>query len=190
METFLYSRLNKICRIKDKTAILTLGPFSVALTRIIDSAERNKDDLVNGEFVCYRGISLPNKVLNEWCQNRNISLDGYSSSSRDESLAMYFAFDSAKTSKDTVPVLLVIKIKNESSKHYFCMDKPDYTCFPDEKEILLQAGLVFNLDEFSRDSKINKIYLSTSEKKIRNHRCKQNFVLATPFVISWFIQTS
>ena len=36
METFLYSRLNQIQRTKDTSSILTLGPFAVALTRIID----------------------------------------------------------------------------------------------------------------------------------------------------------
>ena len=93
--------------------------------------------MINGEFVCYRGISLSNQVLDEWCQKKVLSLDGYNSTSLDQDLAKYFAFDSAKNSKDSVPVLLIIKMKNESSKHYFCMDMPDYTCFPDEKEILL-----------------------------------------------------
>jgi hypothetical protein len=58
METFLYTRLNKIQRDKDTSSILTLGPFAVALTRIIDKAKRNKKDQIKGEFTTYRGISL------------------------------------------------------------------------------------------------------------------------------------
>ena len=36
MESFLYKRVNKISRDKDSSSISTLGPFAVALTRIID----------------------------------------------------------------------------------------------------------------------------------------------------------
>ena len=36
LESFLYPRLNKISREKDKSSILTLGPIAVALTKIID----------------------------------------------------------------------------------------------------------------------------------------------------------
>ena len=36
LQSFLYPRLNKISREKDKSSIMTLGPFAVALTKIID----------------------------------------------------------------------------------------------------------------------------------------------------------
>jgi hypothetical protein len=32
-------------------------------------------------------------------------------------------------------------MQNESHKHYISLDREDYTCYPDEKEILLQAGI-------------------------------------------------
>lgn len=35
METFLYKRINEISRNKDSSVILNLGPYAVALTRII-----------------------------------------------------------------------------------------------------------------------------------------------------------
>jgi hypothetical protein len=38
MESFLYKRINKIQRDKDSSAIHTLGPFAVALTKIIEKA--------------------------------------------------------------------------------------------------------------------------------------------------------
>ena len=37
LDCFLFGRLNKISRDKDSSAIETLGPFAVALTKIIDS---------------------------------------------------------------------------------------------------------------------------------------------------------
>lgn len=84
--------------------------------------------------------------------------------------------------------MLIIKMKNESSKHYFCMDLPDYTCFPDEKEILLQSGLIFNLERVVKDPRMNKIYLSSSEKQIRRHKCRRNFIFIIPFAAEWLIQ--
>ena len=39
------------------------------------------------------------------------------------------------------PVLQVITMENESSKHFISLDREDYSSYLDEKEILLQAGL-------------------------------------------------
>ena len=32
-------------------------------------------------------------------------------------------------------------IENESGKHFISLDRPDITCYPEEEEILLQAGI-------------------------------------------------
>ena len=32
-------------------------------------------------------------------------------------------------------------MENESGKFYISLDRDDYTCYPDEREILLQAGI-------------------------------------------------
>lgn len=63
MESFLYKRINKISRDKDTSSIETLGPFAVALTRIIDQAQRKRVDGIIGEFIVYRGISLPESTI-------------------------------------------------------------------------------------------------------------------------------
>lgn len=34
-----------------------------------------------------------------------------------------------------------ITLENESGKHYICLDRPDYTSYPEEREVLLQAGI-------------------------------------------------
>ena len=44
------------------------------------------------------------------------------------------------------PVLLVITLKNETGKYYFSLDTKEYTQFPDEREILLQTGLIYNIE--------------------------------------------
>ena len=44
-------------------------------------------------------------------------------------------------------VLLVIHMENESSKYYINLNRDDYTCYPDENEVLLQAGLTAEVKE-------------------------------------------
>ena len=39
IESFIYKRINKISREKEKSSILTLGPFAAVLTRIIEQAQ-------------------------------------------------------------------------------------------------------------------------------------------------------
>lgn len=68
-----------------------------------------------------------------------IELDGFLSTTTDEQTARRFAARAETDEKDQV--LLKITIENESGKHYVLLDKDYYTCYPDEKEILLQAGL-------------------------------------------------
>ena len=34
-----------------------------------------------------------------------------------------------------------ITMENESGKHYICLDRSDYTSYPEEREVLLQAGI-------------------------------------------------
>lgn len=39
-------------------------------------------------------------------------------------------------------VMLNIEIENKQGKYYICLDREDYSVYPNEKEVLLQAGLV------------------------------------------------
>ena len=39
-------------------------------------------------------------------------------------------------------------MKNESGKHFFSLDNPQLTLYPEEKEILLQAGLIAKVVEY------------------------------------------
>lgn len=68
MQSFLYTRLNQISRSNDSEAILTLGPFSVLLTRIIEKAQGNRqeDHQMKGPFTVYRGIAVPDQLIKSW----------------------------------------------------------------------------------------------------------------------------
>jgi hypothetical protein len=68
-----------------------------------------------------------------------VRLDGYASSSLNKQTAIKFAAYAETDEK--YMVLMKITMKNESGKHYISLDRPDYSLYPNEKEILLQAGL-------------------------------------------------
>jgi hypothetical protein len=75
-----------------------------------------------------------------------LNIDGYRSSSLKESVAMLFAYKAETDDLD--PVLLRIRMQNKKGKYYVCLDKEGYTVYPEEKEVLLQAGLVAKIESF------------------------------------------
>jgi hypothetical protein len=64
-----------------------------------------------------------------------LKLDGYSSTSLDEKTARYFAMR-AKNEENEM-ILLKITMVNETGRYFFCLDRLDYTAYPDELEVLL-----------------------------------------------------
>ena len=60
--------------------------------------------------------------------------------SMDESVAINFA---ARGETDILnQVVLRIRMENKHGKYFICLDREDYTLYLDEREVLLQAGLV------------------------------------------------
>ena len=43
-DTFIFSRVNESIRLKQTECIANLGPFAVAISRLIDDVQRNRDD--------------------------------------------------------------------------------------------------------------------------------------------------
>lgn len=94
MESFLYKRLNKVAREKLESSVTTLGPFAALISRIID--KRTKSDnrsKIYGELTVFRGLSLPDNIVEKWKRKSYITLDGYSSSSLSANIAYQFAID-------------------------------------------------------------------------------------------------
>jgi hypothetical protein len=73
---------------------MTLGPYAVALSRVIEYAEKNRQTLIQGQFTCYRGIGLPIEIIQKWCNSKIIALDGYNSSSLSKTIGKAFAYKS------------------------------------------------------------------------------------------------
>ena len=63
----------------------------------------------------------------------------------DKSAAISFAVRSE--TDELEPVLLEIRMDNKSGRHYFSLDTRDYSNYPDEREILIQAGIKFKFIE-------------------------------------------
>ena len=71
-------------------AIETLGPFAVALSKIINSVESKRNKL-RGPFVCYSGLALSKDVIENWTNKKHILLDGYRSATLNENVGRNFA---------------------------------------------------------------------------------------------------
>ena len=77
---------------------------------------------------------------------------------------MFFAKQSKSEGHSII--LLKIHLENESGKHYFSLDSAQFTLYPDEQEILLQAGLITNVIDVKEEGEMTVFELTTSEKLI------------------------
>ena len=105
-------------------------------------------------------------------------MEGYSSTSLDQSAAKNFAYMSE--TDDLNPVLMAITLENETGKHYFSLDTIDYSCYPSEREILLQAGLIFKVQKVEEEDDLTIIHLYTSEKNVRTHERRHVMAFVIP----------
>ena len=66
LDSFLYARLNQISREFNNSAVNTLGPYSVALKRVIDTVQSARTDKDENPFDCYRGLALNRNLIEKW----------------------------------------------------------------------------------------------------------------------------
>lgn len=64
LDSFLFERLNEGSRNKDTSVIKTLGPYAVALSKVINHTQSKRKDQIKGKFICYSGIKLTKDVIN------------------------------------------------------------------------------------------------------------------------------
>ena len=93
METFIYADLNSACREKDRSKIKYFGAFAAALSYIIHFANKNRrKGKLKGKSLLYRGLKMSNKELDFYIAQSNITLVGYTSTSKDFDCALGFAY--------------------------------------------------------------------------------------------------
>ena len=74
-------------------------------------------------------------------------------------------------------------MENESGKHYFSLDSPQFTLYPDEQEILLQAGIRAKVIDFHEKNGMKVFSLYTSEKMIRRRHIINLFSFYMPTLV-------
>ena len=72
------------------------------------------------------------------------------------------------------------------------MDRSEYTCYPLEREILLQAGISAKV-EFSYEKSVNGesftvFYLYISEELVKNSKRRAKLLIIIPFIVFFVIQ--
>ena len=96
IESFIYSDLNRACRDKDSKQIQYYGPYAAALSYIIYGANKNRKDKLKGHTILYRGLKINRLELSKLSIGQIINLQGYTSTSKDFSIALKFAFTDIK----------------------------------------------------------------------------------------------
>jgi hypothetical protein len=75
-------------------------------------------------------------------------------------------------------------MKNESGKHFICLDRADYSNYPNEKEVLLQAGITATVlsvkSELVMADKITIFEVEVSEKDLKDYKTKQYLMMLLP----------
>lgn len=78
-------------------------------------------------------------------------------------------------------MVLRIRIENKKGKHYICLDRKDYTMYLDEKEVLLQEGLVAKVESYEVENHgqltIFNLYITDDMVKKEQKRRTHDFIL-------------
>ena len=76
-------------------------------------------------------------------------------------------------------------MENKHSKYYICLDREDYTVYIEEKEVLLQAGLVAKVEsvEYKQDKKLTIFNLFVSDKLVEREKRKRSLDFILPILI-------
>lgn len=110
-------------------------------------------------------------------------MDGYRSTSRNYIVARNFA--ARAESDERAQVILKITLENKKGKYYFCLDKRDYTMYLDEEEVLLQAGLIGQVQNVSvsDDGEITQFDLYIPDKLVEKEKQKRERDYVLPVLI-------
>lgn len=98
-----------------------------------------------------------------------------------ESVAQNFAALSETDELDQV--LLKIKFENKKGRHYICLDRKEYSMYPDEQEVLLQAGLKAKIQSFEIVDDVTIFNLFISDDVVQREKRKRTLDFAIPVAI-------
>jgi len=149
-ESYLYGRLNWAARSKQEQCVKNLGCFAAVLSKALALANRFREYQINKEitqtFTVYRGLSLSQEQLDFYQVGDTINLTGYASTSKQEEQSLKFAFREGMDPSRRSVMFYIDLTDGTVSGYCFQMNKPYYTRFPEEDEILLDDGRPFIID--------------------------------------------
>ena len=82
-------------------------------------------------------------------------------------------------------VLFKIELENKKGKYHFCLDRDDYSLYPSENEVLLQAGMkafvkkVEKETTFQGDWTVFHLYISDNCVEIQSR--KRTLLIMIPY---------
>lgn len=184
LQTFLYWKLNRCAR--NKTPNMNLACFAALLSRSLDIANRYRKEQIQQKYTrtytVYRGLTLSPaelQVFEKLAVNDDlINWSGYNSTSTQRDVAIGFAFPK-KLDTERKNVLFEIDLGEGTTLGYcFQMNEPCFTAYPEEKEILLDDGIPFQVTDVAKpvnnDEYLEKygrdLHIVTMQSKLaKNH---------------------
>ena len=156
MNTGLYMSLNKYLRNESWGAIDSLLPYAVCLCKAFFSLKVSQKDEKKSSIILYRGTGLDELALSSYhCQkaSRFFSWNSVTSTSTNRKMAERFMYASAKIEQKKYPVLFVIEIPlvDFESEYLKWIDIRQYSAIPNEDEVILAPGSVFEIEQISID---------------------------------------
>ncbi|CAF4246281.1 unnamed protein product, partial [Rotaria magnacalcarata] len=159
-ETFLYKLINSVLRENDTSKIDTLGAYCFLL---------HKQSRYNDQYqIVYRGANCTEAMINDYKQSVNkwIKWMGFTSTSRDRRKAEIFG-----------NTLFVIELVG---RYIHMSDISKISVFPDEQEVLLDAGTIFEVITGSQSTQLIKNqHLSKAATEQAAH---ESYLRSTPIL--------
>ena len=142
MNNFISTEMNRAALEKDDTKVDSLGPFAYALSRILTSAERRRDDrsaVSDADYTdLYRATTLTEAELQAYRAElgQEITLQGYISTTTSKDSALEALQGDQPDAQ--VPVLFTIKWKGATN--CFSLNTQEYSAYHTGGEVLLNDG--------------------------------------------------
>lgn len=178
MESFIFQEMNLTARTKNIDRINYYGPLASALSFIVHCGNKQNTDL-SKEFTVYRGYQVDKEEFEaKYKVGSSIHFQGFTSTTRNKDVALKYAADGYQEDKNHTHLYLVLAVlKMRGNQQLFSLNTAELSAFPEEKEILLQDGVEYQVTscqtitetvEIKRRHYIKEIKQVTLEKKIDN----------------------
>lgn len=85
-------------------------------------------------------------------------------------------------------VVLKFRLENKRSKYFICLDRPDYSMYPEEKELILQSGLKAKVERVveNEDEDLTIFNLVVTDDMVKKEKRKRTFDFAMPIILLSF----